>query len=315
MKTFVFSYNRSQFLINCISSIQQCAPTHSVTIIDDGSDDPPTQKALQRLSERYEVIQNTRGFECENKTGGLAGSMNLAMAIAASEKRQYVLFIQDDMQFVRKLSPRDVSMIDDYFLRVQNSIQLSTSFIRTLSADSFFNGYIVLSEAHAYIRRPEAERGKSNFSDTGVFSVPRFFEVFKSFDVGEDKNSSKAKNLGLTCGRSGFPFMCWLPYPISYRGKRRRLRHRAFEVFGRSGFYPIEIMAEHEAARFVQRDLEELPIMERFLVARNVPRRDIWSTGGGEYNFLAYGGVAANVYQFLKRTKRRLQKGASRLPG
>jgi hypothetical protein len=87
-----------------------------------------------------------------------------------------------------------------------------------------------------------------------VFHVDRFHNLFGAFEAGEGKNSEKALALGLKCGRSAYPFMCWLPYPLAFRGGKKSIRHRVFEGFGRSGFHPIDFLDEVAAERFISRD-------------------------------------------------------------
>ena len=304
---YVFSFNRPKFLKNCIHSIENLADSLPMVIIDDCSDDPDISRLLTDISGRYSVIANSRINQREYKTGGLAGCMNIAMEHARENNFRFAIFIQDDMQFVRRLEKSDITRIEDFFSHVPNSMQVSTNFIRELSASNFLSKNYINRDAHAYIRHPVKERGKSSFSDTGVFHVQRFHEFFESFGVGEGNNSEKARRLGLTCGRAFHPFMCWLPYPESYRGKRKGFKHLFFEYFGRSGYYPIEFMSDGCVAEFLNRDPDMLPVMERYLSAPTVPRADVWSTGGGEYNFVCYNGVAAKVFRAIRAIKRRIQ--------
>lgn len=301
---YVFSYNRARFLQHCLRTVEECCPGFTICIVDDDSTDLETVTLLKRLSVSYEVISNGDKNQAEHKTGGLAGCMNTAMLHARENEVRSALFIQDDMQMVRKLLPEDFQRITDYFQRVPNTIQVSSTFVRLLSAEQFLGKHSVKLDAHAYIRQKWEERGKSSFSATGVFDVERFHRLYSSFEVGEGNNSDKARRLGLVCGRSIYPFMCWLPYPESYRGKRKDMKHKFFEYFGRSGFYPIELMSDESVAELFNRDPHTLPIMERYLSAPTSPRADIWSTGGGEYNFAAYGSFAAKIYKFLRYGKR-----------
>jgi len=300
---FVFSYNRGIFLENCLNSIEQCLSGFKTIIIDDNSTDPDTLERLSRLSENYEIIRpNFSGKEV--KTGGLYSNMNHAIEYAHSDNLSKVIFIQDDMQFVRRVTREDFEAYDKYFKCHNNSIQISTTFVRRLSADTFLQDHYISKEGQAYIRRSESERGKSNFSAVGVFDVNRVVGIFGKFEIGEGLNSQKAQSLSLVCGRAIFPDMCWLPYPPSFRGKKRNMKHSFFEYFGMSGFYPIQIMTCDQEEKFLARDVNELPIMERFLNASNAPRHDIWSTGGGEYNFVCYGGWISQLYTRLRRFKK-----------
>jgi len=307
---FVFSFNRGIFLENCISSIEQCAPGVKTVIIDDNSTDPDAIEKLGSLSEKYQVIRSFTE-QAEMKTGGLYGNMNHAIKLACEWGYSYSIFIQDDMQLVRQIKKNDIVRIDDYFERVPNSIQVSTTFIRTLSATDFLDEHFINQKAHAYIRHTNKEKGKSNFSASGVFHVERFHNIFGSFEVGEGINSEKARKLGLICGRAIYPFMCWLPYPESYRGKRKDMKHKFFEYFGHSGYYPIECMADESVTEFLNRDPHILPIMEHYLSAPTAPRADVWSTGGGEYNFVCYGGILALFFKEIRSIKHRLQASDS----
>ena len=301
--TFVFSFNRGVFLENCLNSIESCLAGAKTVIIDDNSTDPETLETLSELSKRFEVI-HPQAAETEIKTGGLYANMNYAMDIANSIGSPYALFIQDDMQLVRKIDASDFRRISSYFQEIPNSFQISTSFIRQLSVKDFFKDHFLDLKSGSYIRRRDRERGKSNFSAAGVFDVERFHNIYGSFEIGEGKNSERAQQLGLVCGRSITPFMCWLPYPNSYRGRARNMKHRFFEYFGRSGYYPIELMSDLSTAEFLNRDPMILPVMEHYLLSPSAPRNDIWSTGGGEYNFDCYDGFAARVFRALKRSRR-----------
>ncbi len=293
---YVFSYNRGKFLLNCLRSIEACAPGIRVCILDDNSTDNYTKSVLGNLAQHYAVVENTNETHAEIKTGGLSGAMNIAMMMAKKECVKLAVFIQDDMQFVRRLDDGEIKSYYSYFDSVPNSMQISTAFIRELSGDTFHEDYDTSKNAHAYIRLEARERGKSSFSASGVFSVDRFHDLFHNFDVGEGANSAKARSLGLVCGRAIYPNMCWLPYPLSYRGKKKTFKHNVFEKLGRSGFYPIDLMTPEQEAAFLARDRNIPPIMERFLFAPNAPRHDIWSTGGGEYNFVCYGGLSSKLF-------------------
>ncbi|TNE94705.1 MAG: glycosyltransferase family 2 protein [Rhodobacteraceae bacterium] len=300
---FVFSFNRAQFLKNCLNSIRKSIPAAPVIIIDDNSDDGDTKKYLASISESYEIISNINSDFSEFKTGGLCGAMKLAMEISLRRGYDYVLFIQDDMQIVRRIDADDLARIENYFSTISNSIQISTTFVRRLSADDFLTKYDRDFVAQAYIRKKNQERGKSSFSDTGVFAVGRYFDLFGEFLVGEDRNSAKARDRGLICGRSFYPFMNWLPYPSAFRGKQKSFGHKIFEYFGHSGYYPIEMMSDKDVERLLQRDPNILPIMEDFLLCPSSPRSDIWSTGGGEYNFIAYDSIPARAFILMRKIK------------
>jgi glycosyltransferase involved in cell wall biosynthesis len=300
---FIFSYNRGPFLENCIRSMESHWSSVDLCIIDDNSTDPETVRTLDLARRRHTVLSNQGHKEFEAKTGGLYGSMNLAMKYARENGFVYTFFIQDDMQLVRDVTPDDISHVENFFTKITDSIQVSPSFTRILSAADFFNDHCMNEDAKAYVRKDQSRGGKSHFSATGVFHVDRFFRIFESFEAGEAKNSEKAKSLGLKYGKSFYPFMCWLPYPISHRSRSRSPKHRLVEWLGRSGYYPISSMSPPKVRLLLNRDPYVLPLMEKFLNAPEAPRKDVWSTGGGEYNMLAYGGLAAKLFRGAKAAK------------
>ena len=309
LSIYIFSFNRGAFLENCIASIKACAGDCAVTIIDDRSKDPHTIDVLKNLSARYRIVQASDDSN-ENSQGtvlgGLYGNMNLAMKDAIERDFKRVLFIQDDMQFVRPLTDRDFKNLDDYLQANKNTFQISTTFVRSLSQSRFDEKHFLDDSRTAYLRHPATEGGKSNFCDTGVFDVERFRLLFKDFVVTEGANSDKARSLGLCCGRSVYPFMNWLPYPVAHRGKRGSILFNLLEKIGGSGYYPIEQMQNSEIDELLSRDPLIPPIMEQYLSSPTSPRQDIWSTGGGEYNLRARYDWAAPLIDAAKSAKRSL---------
>src|SRR5690606_32646020 len=56
---WVFSYNRAEFLSNCVASIELCAPGWPIHIFDDHSSDPETRAVLAELALRHQVVYPT----------------------------------------------------------------------------------------------------------------------------------------------------------------------------------------------------------------------------------------------------------------
>jgi glycosyltransferase involved in cell wall biosynthesis len=117
MQFWVFSYNRGEFLKNCISSIEFCAPGSRIRIFDDNSNDPATRDALAELAKRHEVVTPDTGENQKNKHGGLYA--NMQAAFEACEDEDLVCYLQDDMQLVRPISPEEVAQLDAYLSHVE----------------------------------------------------------------------------------------------------------------------------------------------------------------------------------------------------
>lgn len=302
---YVFSFNRGEFLENCLKSFRTCAPGIKVTVLDDNSTDPHTIEVLSRLQDEVQVIQPQNG-QTETKTGGLYGNMNAALEIVHEANLKYALFIQDDMQLVRSLRSVDFEMIASFFEFNTNAIQYQTCFRRRNTSARLEKLAFLDASKTAFFLPDGAEEGKDNFSATGIFHVSRVKERLDKFVIGEGANSERCRDLGIKLGIASYPFMNWLPYPPSFRSKKRNTVHRALEHLGGAGFHPIEPMPSMTRESLLNKDPELIPIAEDWLSAPSAPRHDYWSTGGGEYNLLARGGVPATAFRTLRWAKRRI---------
>lgn len=289
---YVFSFNRGEFLENCLKSFRTCAPDIKVTVIDDNSTDPHTIDVLSRLQDEIQVIQ-PQNAQTETKTGGLYGNMNAALEIAHEANLKYVLFIQDDMQLVRSLRSIDFEMIENFFEFNRNVVQYQTCFRRRDTSERLGRLAFLDASKTAFFLPDDVEGGKDNFSATGIFHVSRMKERLDKFVIGEGANSERCRDLGIKKGLSSYPFMNWLPYPRSFRGKKRSATHSAVEYFGGAGFHPITIMQDSKIDSFLDKKASAVPVAEEWLSAPTAPRQDYWSTGGGEYNLVARGGFLA----------------------
>src|SRR5690606_29708116 len=102
----VFSYNRGAHIINCIKSILACCESWEVVVYDDNSTSLETIEALEWCrNQGVDVISNTGE---SSPRGGLYSNMNRALANAAAESVDYLLFIQEDMQLVRSILESDL---------------------------------------------------------------------------------------------------------------------------------------------------------------------------------------------------------------
>ena len=279
---YVFSFNRSVFLKNCLRSIATFAPECSATIVDDGSDDPATKKVLAEAANLHRIVRPQPMVATEFKTGGLYFNMNYAFEDARKQGLRFVLFIQDDMQFVRKISEEDVKNIEQYFDNTPNSFQLHTCFFKEAYRKYDEKRMTPDATNTFYIREKFAGPGNRGFSAVGIFDTRRFFETLGQLEVGEGRNERKVLQSDFLMGFYAYPFMAWLPYPIAYRGKTRRLSHRIVDFLAGSGFHPIQYMPPDEHAAFLSRPLTKLPVAERFLVAPSAPKAKLWGPGGIE---------------------------------
>lgn len=302
---YVFSYNRGRFLDNCLQSVAQCAPGWPMTVIDDRSRDPSTRSVLERVGQTTHVVHAGEAGLQEAKTGGLYNNMNYALSDAASQGYRYALFIQDDMQLVRKLTDEDVQAFGAYFDANPRSHQLQTCFMKAMFASRDDADTVVDESRTAYIRssKPQGFGTFAAFSAVGLFSVERCIESFGAFLPGEHRNNDRAVALSLYMGLSAYPFMMWLPYPESHRGRRRSIPLQLVETLGGGGYHPYELMTDAAVRSLRDRAVTERPYAEHWLRCPTVADRPTWSFAGGLSNLRARGGWRRALADMLSRVR------------
>lgn len=305
---YVFSYNRGSFLRNCLDSLQECAPEYQVTVIDDGSKDNETIEVLNDWKDQHEIIVVNNAAAGDQKTGGLHNNMNYAFNHARKNRIKYILFMQDDVQLVRRIQNTDLQRAINFFRSNQNSFELSTTFLKEkyqtwdksrMTIDTSVQAYM-----REYVRKKSGMPGCVGFSDVGLFEVDRFFKLFGDLESSEVANEMKARERGISLGFDVFPFMHWLPYPISHRGKKRTLYHRLVEIIAGAGFHPIQYMSKEEENKFLNRPQDVLPVAERFLISPTCPYARIWATEGGLDSLPPRGGWRNILEKLLRRVER-----------
>ena len=97
----IMSYNRGDHLENCVTSVANNISSN-ILVLDDASTCPKTKTKLSEIAKKYEVIINKKKNE-NRRLKGLYYNMNKALDYAIHRRYLYILFIQDDMQIIRKI--------------------------------------------------------------------------------------------------------------------------------------------------------------------------------------------------------------------
>ncbi|TVP60367.1 MAG: glycosyltransferase [Halomonadaceae bacterium] len=301
---YLFSYNRGKFLDNCLESLVNCAEGHDVTIIDDGSDDDATRLVLRRWQKQFRQLGPDSKGQVEHKTGGLYNNMGRAMADARERQKTLVLLLQDDMQLVRPIDQKDLLRAEAFFAANPNAAQLQTCFMKRFFAARDEKLTILDSSEQAYLR-PSDYPGFSGFSAVGLFHLDRFQSLFGQLRQGEYANNAFAQQHGIQMGIAAFPFMMWLPYPISHRGKQRNIPLQLVEGIAGCGFYPYRLMDQEAQERLHNRHPDQRPYAEEWLHCPPLQYRSVWSFAGGLSNLLARGGWRGVLGRLLGGIKKR----------
>ncbi|MEL6702133.1 MAG: glycosyltransferase, partial [Pseudomonadota bacterium] len=98
----IFSYNRPDYLGDCVASVLRHAPDARLRVYDDGSDDPQTLALLDSLGDR--AVRRDPGDT--SRHGGLYGNMQFALDQAEGD---WLMFLQDDMQIVRDITATEMT--------------------------------------------------------------------------------------------------------------------------------------------------------------------------------------------------------------
>ncbi|SFD36949.1 Glycosyltransferase involved in cell wall bisynthesis [Thiohalospira halophila DSM 15071] len=259
MRVFVFSYNRGQYLKNCIQSLWRHMPNYPITIVDDGSTDPEVIETLDCVRGYADVIVNDR--EEKSYLGGLYN--NMQFALDSSVNCDLALFIQDDQQIVRPIERFDEKHWDDYFSRNPTAHELGTTFLKRGSkADS--DGITIDCATGVYFRDPRVSK-RAYFTATGIFNVARMRKVSWRFGATEGENNLKAHDEKFSLGFSAYPFMMWLPNAKSSKFQRKGHLHALAEWYRCSGFYPYRDMTSDEVNWLKYRSIEKLPYAQDIL--------------------------------------------------
>lgn len=302
IRAYVFSYNRCDFLKNCVESLLRNTKDCELVIIDDCSEDPETVRYLDAISTQYRVLYSTKNQTC-HINGGLHENMMMAFNDAKIDSVEYVFFVQDDMQVTRELSTRDFDNFEMFFSKNKKSMQLSLSFFKSHKRQEVMRNIYLDDSGYAYFKTDGCP-GTKSFSDTGVFKVDRFFNLYGHILKGEDENEKSAREKGLRMGVYVFPVVMWLPLPVAYRLKNKSLPLLLFEKLGNAGFYPYCDFNNSDLQSLLSRDLESAPFAEEYLVCPGLPSLKVWTYGGGESLLYAYGGwrrALARTYSFLNK--------------
>jgi hypothetical protein len=262
MQFWVFSYNRGEFLQNCVNSIAQCAPQCPVTIFDDDSTDPATLEVLAALATRHTVRRPTASAGA-GKHGGLYA--NMQAAFAATPDADLFCFLQDDMQLVRPLLSAEIGTLGAMLEDATSPRFLQPAFMK--GADRKRHAGLVRFDAAtaAYLIDRHHHSAGAWYSDILVGHAGRLRQAGWHFLPGEAANEQQARQqLGQLLYLKN-PFAAWLPNVPAWRGKTRTLGLRLAHRAGNCGFHPLCSLSQQQAAAFVARDPAQLPYAEDWL--------------------------------------------------
>src|SRR5690554_5863930 len=156
----IFSFNRGQYLQNCVDSIEYCAPFARIAVFDDNSYDERTQEVLKEIAEKHTVIQP--GHQSQRRLGGLYGNMQSALDYAANE--DLVCYLQDDTQMVRPLTQADIASINGLFDGDEQIGFVSPCFLRARNRQRDIASMSFDAQRQIYFRQGTKQSSGQHFS-------------------------------------------------------------------------------------------------------------------------------------------------------
>lgn len=274
MPTFlVFSFNRGQFLRNCIASIERHACSSKVIIVDDLSDETDTKAALAQLSKKYSLIQPSLDSD-KHKLGGLYP--NMQTAVNSLPEDTLFCCLQDDMQLVRDITAEDVAGMRQYFEKNPKAGFLHHAFMKGEQRQRYIKHCEYMPERNAYQRITNDNKPGEYFSAVFCSITTRLREHDWAFQQGEHANNAAASAIFERMGYMKTPFAHWLPCVPSHRHKRKTWAIRLVEKRTGAGFYPFNTISEKGIQAFSQRDHSILPIAEDYLTTKPTAPIEPW---------------------------------------
>lgn len=274
IEVFIFSFNRGKFLKNCIDSVIRHIPNVKITIIDDNSTDKYTLEVLNNLSSIVTVLKPKKSNV--KRWGGFYNNINWVIQDLASSK--WALFIEDDMQIIRNVTKVDVGYINNYFKIFEESLCLEVNFFKDKHRRLNEQHINIDYENHVYFFRESAEsyRGTVHYNNPVIFNTKRFKEKKITYTESRDANRKLIKDNFSKMGVYPYPFMMYLPFPTSTKGKHKTLSRKISELYNEDDFYPYLQLSKEKLKKLFERDIGKLPYASDYLVTKKATPSKIY---------------------------------------
>jgi len=241
-------------LERCIQSTLKMCVGFEVILIDDASENPRTVELLKTKRELLREVIISKEPKLGKRHGNLYLNIQKACAYATEAGFEFLMMIQDDMQFVRPFDDSIGRQYGDLFNSGEKVLQVDPRFLRR-------GDYEVLRERRAYRYGP-----RTSYADVGIVHLARFNDLKWQFLEGERANKERLADLGYERLFPFAPIAMHVPFPRVYRGGRGRFRVFPFN----RGKYGFDYMTEQEITRMDARPVEEIPFFRAFLRPQNM---------------------------------------------
>ena len=295
----IFSYNRGQFLTNCVQSIiENCSEIHydNIVIFDDDSDELTTKNILEKLRTNFQVVVNEeKNFNISRR--GLYHNMNKALQMAIERDFEYVFFLQEDLQIVRPVDSEFLQHCDSIFAYDENIVQIQPVFFKSTTPDTKYRQFITINEDCKFYAGNE--NNTLGIADIGLIKLKLLKEQQWQFDHEETLNMKKGQQLGWYYVKPANPIMMYLPWPTTYRFKKAGDSQWFIRYLDRlygTGFHPYKTMTDIQA--LINRPIAAFPYGESFLqIKSGQSLKQPWNFVSTKFYFLK------NFFNIMKKLK------------
>lgn len=262
----IFSYNRGNYVQNCVDSINHCLSGSDFKVFDDSSTDKETLKYLKSLGD---IVTHCYP-DGQGRHGGLYSNMQRALDSSTSK---YILFLQDDMQLVRVVDEYDFKCIDAFFSQYSEAAFVNPVFLKGHRRRSILKQIMLQSELEGYFHDiPETLKPRPVsmfYCDVVIAHVDRLRSVNWQFADSETANAEQARKHFSKMLQMAHPFVMHVPEVPVFRGKKTTIGSRLATKLVGADVKSFVFMSGDDVEAMRCRDLNDAPFAEDFLVTKN----------------------------------------------
>ena len=263
----IMSYNRPDYLRNCVDSVHRHLPGARILVMDDASDDPVQQAELRR-AENERGARVVIGGAGSDWHGGLYGNMQRALELCETP---LLLYLQDDSQIVRDVSGAEIAALGDH-LRQTGGAFLYPFFLKAKKKRPWARRFVP-DPVHRLMQPLRGADGVAHltYADIALAHVPVLRAAEWRFQRSEPRNEQNAAALfpqGMAILADPWGFYCPEVPVFRHRARTRSWVHR-WATPGTSGANRLRALDGAAVARLRARAPLDLPIAEDWLTAED----------------------------------------------
>jgi glycosyltransferase involved in cell wall biosynthesis len=257
----VFSYNRGEYLENCLQSVWRNMPWARVCVYDDDSDDPSTVRVLKDL----DVPVCRPDKTTPGRHGGLYRNMQRALDEAET---RWILFLQEDMQIVRPVGRAEMQLVQALFDEIPARAFVCPVFMKSIRAGRHRRRMVAHDNLRAYVRPAKRPAG-SVYSDVAIADVGRLRAAGWRFAPSESESATAAQRLFADMPYLADPFAFYCPEVPVFRNRGQSLAAQLAARVTGSDIKAMVDMTGTQSDAFRSRGMDEWPVAEAYLTPRN----------------------------------------------